>query len=162
MSYSPPAPVPTRRRRRWPWFAGGAVVLIILIAALASNGGGNGANTPPAQNTGAPIAGSTGAKAATSGHTVVYAVTGHGSLTDITYTTDGSTTMNQESNPALPWSKTINLSADQAIEVAQVMAQGGSDASAVTVTITVDGKLVKTASATGYGVASADYTISGF
>jgi hypothetical protein len=103
---------------------------------------------------GDPIAADTGTKDVTSGHTIVYAVTGHGGVTDVTYTTDGSTTTNQESNPALPWSKTINLSADQAIEIVQVMAQGGSDASSVAVTITVNGKLVKTASATGYGVAS--------
>jgi hypothetical protein len=153
MTSQPAATVP-RKRRKWPWFLGVFIVAVVIIAV--SNHG-----TSPQEAPGVGTGSDAGAKApaAASRNVVVYSVTGKGKGTDITYTTDGSTSMNQETNVALPWTKTISLPADQLLEIVQVSAQGGGESSSVNVTIKVNGKLVKQAAATGYGLASADYTI---
>jgi hypothetical protein len=93
-------------------------------------------------------------------HSVVYRVSGTGTskANSITYTTDGQATSNQESNVRLPWSKTLTLPAGQPMELVQVTAQG-SGVGTVNVVIEVDGKLFKQASATDYGVASANGNI---
>jgi hypothetical protein len=170
-NYPPAAPTPippARKRRRWPWIVGGVIVVLVVIS-IATNGGktGGGSTSPtgaPAGNeatTAVAVVATTApaqpAQPAT--HTVVYQVTGHGSLTDVTYTTDGMTTTNQESHATLPWTKTITLPRDQAFEQATILAQGATESTSITVTITVDGKVAKTASATGYGVATANYLI---
>jgi hypothetical protein len=164
-NYPPAEPLPpARKRRRWPWIAGGVIVVLVVIA-IVSGGGKSGSTSPtgvPAGNeaTTAPavvVATTVPAQPAT--HTVVYQVTGHGSLTDVTYTTDGMATTNQEMHATLPWTKTITLPAGQSFAQATIVAQGGTEATSITVTITVDGKVAKTASATGYGVATADYLI---
>lgn len=172
MSNYPPAPMPippAKKKRRWPWIVGGVIVVLVVIS-IAAGGGKSG--TSGTSSTGVPagneattaravVAATTvPAQAAQSAtHTIVYQVTGHGSLTDVTYTTDGMTTTNQESHATLPWTKTITLPRDQAFEQATILAQGATESTSITVTITVDGKLAKTASATGYGVATADYLI---
>lgn len=138
------------------------LVICIVWAAAFGNAASNVSDTPiptgvpagndaPAQQQQAP--------AQSTNHTVVYTVSGSGKASNITYTTDGMTSMNQESNVKLPWSKTITLPADQALQMVSISAQGSSESSKVDVTITVDGQLVKEAHATGYGLAMANGNI---
>lgn len=91
-------------------------------------------------------------------HTVVYKVTGKGAAAaDLTYTTDGSTTTEQIQGAKLPWTKTLSIKG--LIPVYQVMAQNSGSAGSVTCSIVVDGKQVKTATASGQGaIASCDHT----
>ncbi|MFJ8917218.1 hypothetical protein [Amycolatopsis sp. NPDC102389] len=93
-------------------------------------------------------------------HTVVYRVTGTGGAKagNITYTTDGMTTSNQEANVKLPWEKTIKLPSGEALQMVSILAQGNGKG-AIKVTIEVDGKLIKEASAQEYGVAHANENI---
>lgn len=67
--------------------------------------------------------------------------------------------MNQETGADLPWKKTIKLPADEPFQMAQLTAQGTTGSGTVKVAIKVNGKIVKTASANGYGVAMADAEI---
>lgn len=134
---------------------------MIIVIAVAANGGSGGTGTTT-QPTGVPAGNEAPAQqqpAKPASHTVVYKVTGTGKASLITYTTDGMTSTNQESDVKLPWTKTITLPADQPLQIAQVMAQGSSQSSKITVEIEVDGKVVKTAESTGYGIASADANI---
>ncbi|MEV6912309.1 DUF4190 domain-containing protein [Amycolatopsis sp. NPDC051071] len=111
---------------------------------------GNEAGAPPQEP----------AKQAAGEHTVVYRVTGTGGAKagNITYTTDGMTTSSQEANVKLPWEKTIKLPGGEALQMVSILAQGGGKG-AIKVTIEVDGKLIKEASAEGYGVAQANDNI---
>lgn len=174
-NYPPAAPMPippAKKKRRWPWIVGGVVVVLVVISIAAGGGKSGTSSISGTSPTGVPAGNEAttahAVVAATTApaqpvqpatHTVVYQVTGHGSLTDVTYTTDGMTTTNQESHATLPWTKTITLPRDQAFEQATILAQGATESTSITVTITVDGKVAKTASATGYGVATADYLI---
>lgn len=163
----PPASTP-KKRRKWPWVAGGIVLLLVIIG-VATDGGtqptGAPAGNDPASAAGAPAGNPTSAPAQqqpaaeAEHHTVVYKVNGSGKAGLISYTTDGMTSSNQETNVKLPWTKTITLPTDQALQLVQVMAQGSSESSKVDVEIDVDGKVVKTAQATGYGIASANANI---
>ncbi|MFE6610972.1 DUF4190 domain-containing protein [Amycolatopsis sp. NPDC057786] len=92
--------------------------------------------------------------------TVVYRVTGTGGAKagNITYTTDGMTTSNQEANVKLPWEKTIKLPAGEALQMVSILAQGSGKGS-IKVTIEVDGKVIKEASAEEYGIAHANENI---
>ncbi|WAL67171.1 MmpS family transport accessory protein [Amycolatopsis cynarae] len=169
--YVPPAPpAPAKKRRKWPWVLGGVFLLVVIIAV--ANGGGN---TPSQQATGAPAGSDKSTVAAAqpatqqptqqpavqqpSTHTVVYKVSGKGPASSITYTTDGMTSTNQESNVKLPWTKTLTLPADQALQMVSIMAQGSGESSKIDVEIDVDGKMVKEAHADGYGIASANGNI---
>lgn len=96
--------------------------------------------------------------AQTAEHVVVYRVDGSGSASSITYTTDGMTTTNQESNVKLPWEKTIKLPNGEALQLVSILAQGDGTGK-IDVTITVDGKPFKEAHADGYGVAMANGNI---
>lgn len=93
-------------------------------------------------------------------HTVIYKVTGAGGSTkgDLTYTTDGSTTTEQAQNAKLPWSKTLKIKG--LLSVYQVSVQNSlGQKGKVTCSISLDGKVVKTATASGEGaIASCDYT----
>lgn len=158
--YQQPAPRKTHKFRNFVLFPFLAVVAIIVIATSTSGGG-----STPSSNSGAAAGPDTTAAAAPAAKpapsdqlTVKYSVTGSGVASDITYTTDGQTSMNQESNVAVPWSKTLHLKND-VLTMFQVSAQGSSDSSKLTVKIYVNGKVVKTASSTGYGVASADASV---
>ncbi|MFI6305827.1 DUF4190 domain-containing protein [Amycolatopsis thailandensis] len=93
-------------------------------------------------------------------HTVVYRVTGTGGAKagNITYTTDGMTTTNQEANVKLPWEKTIKLPGGKSLQMVSILAQG-SGKGAIKVTIEVDGKLIKESSAEEYGIAQANENI---
>lgn len=148
-----------KKSRRWPWVFLGVIVAVVAIA-IGTNGGGETGSGP----TGVAAGNENQAAAVEpveqkpSQHTVVYAVTGSGTASSITYTTDGMTTTNQESNVALPWKKTIKLPTDEAFQMVQLMAQGDG-AGEVNLEIRVDGKLVKEAHADGYGMAMADAEI---
>lgn len=91
-------------------------------------------------------------------HAVVYKVTGSSKAASLTYTTDGSTTTEQISSAKLPWSKSLSIKG--LIPVYQVMAQNAiGQSGTVTCSIEVDGKVAKTATASGEGaIASCDYT----
>jgi len=89
-------------------------------------------------------------------HTVVYKVTGVKG--DLTYTTDGAMTTEQQQGTELPWSKTLKVKG--LIPVYQVRVQNSLGHSGqVTCSITVDGKIVKSATASGEGaIASCVYS----
>lgn len=91
-------------------------------------------------------------------HTVVYKVAGTSKAASLTYSTDGSTTMEQLQGEKLPWSKTLQIKG--LIPVYQVSAQNEiGQTGTVTCTIEVDGKPVKTATSKGAGaIASCDHT----
>jgi hypothetical protein len=91
-------------------------------------------------------------------HTVVYKITGTSKVASLTYTTDGSTTTEQVSAAKLPWQKSLKIKG--LIPVYQVSAQNGiGQSGTVTCSISVDGKVVKTATGTGEAaIASCDHT----
>lgn len=91
-------------------------------------------------------------------HTVVYKITGTSKVASLTYTTDGSTTTEQVSAAKLPWQKSQKIKG--LIPVYQVSAQNGiGQSGTVTCSISVDGKVVKTATGTGEAaIASCDHT----
>jgi len=91
--------------------------------------------------------------------TVVYEVTGTGTAGNITYTTDGLTSTEQVTDVPLPWSKTIELPTNEAIQIVQVLAQNG-DSGEIAATITVDGEVVKSGKSSGaYAIVSVSESI---
>jgi MmpS family membrane protein len=165
-----PAPPKPKGKKKWPWVVG-IVTAFIVIGAIASGqgdkkpttAGASGPQTsdvkpavqPPAPQTyqqeqAQPV------KPAT--HHVKYAVTG-AKRGSITYNVDGMTSIQQETDAKLPWSKEFDWSADEAIQIAQVSVQNGGSGQ-ITCTITVDGAVVKTATSKGaYAIASCDESI---
>ncbi|UOZ04285.1 DUF4190 domain-containing protein [Amycolatopsis sp. WQ 127309] len=137
----------------------GLVVCVIWVAAFSkvATDAANSLPTAPPALTGAPAAAQpgTGGDPAAAKHTVVYKVTGTGKAGNITFTTDGMTTTSQESNVKLPWEKTIELPGDQPLQLVSILAQGSGSGN-LKVTIEVDGKVFKEATAQGYGVATAN------
>lgn len=160
----PPAPTPSPKRKKWPWVVG---VIGVLVVIAVANGGKPANSDKAAGPTGAAIGNDAPAvpaqiadqPAAPAQHTVVYEVTGTAKASSITYTTDGMTSSNQESDVKLPWTKTLSLPGGESFQMVSVLAQGSSAHGKLKVTITVDGKLIKEASATGYGVAMANEDI---
>lgn len=106
------------------------------MIAAATAGGGNQAPAPTGVAAGNDTPARPRRPRTPLRHTVVYDVSGSGKASTITYTTDGMTTTNQESNVKLPWSKTITLPADQALRMVSIVAQGSSQSSKIDVTIT--------------------------
>jgi hypothetical protein len=152
-----PAPVAKKKTKKWPWVLGAIVLLIVIVSA--TNGGKTdtapaaGATTPPAA---APAA-QQPAKAA--GHTVIYEVTGAGTASNITYTTDGMTSTEQVGNAPLPWSKTIELP-NKSFQMVSLMAQAGDGTPEISAKITVDGKVIKDGKSTGqFAVVSVNDTV---
>ncbi len=86
---------------------------------------------------------------ATQQHTVVYEVSGDAKAVDVVFTSFGEHTLLIDGAPAvpLPWTKTVQAKGflDGAQFTATADAQGGS----VTCKVTVDGKVTKTATASG-------------
>lgn len=86
---------------------------------------------------------------ATQQHTVVYEITGDAKAVDVSYTTFGEHTLliEGESGAPTPWTKTVQATGflDGAQFTATADEQGGS----VTCKVTVDGKVTKTATASG-------------
>jgi hypothetical protein len=154
---------PVKRRKVWPWIVGPVVAIIVIAAAVnggdkdAPSGGDKAATGAPAGNEAGAAQPAAPAEAAPRVRTVVYRVSGTGTAS-ITYTTDGMTTMNQETAVTLPWEKTITLPAGEELQLVSILAQGDGSGS-VDVAILVDGQLIKEAHADGYGVASANENI---
>lgn len=81
-------------------------------------------------------------------HTITYKVTGKGSgKADLTYTVDGTGTIEQRNGEALPWSKTIKLKGT--FNFLDISAQNSLETGSVTCTITVDGVVKKKATSHG-------------
>lgn len=79
---------------------------------------------------------------------IVYEVTGDAPAADITYTTYGDEmTTNEESVTTLPWTKEVKTTG--IIKEGSLIVSTGAEGGTVTCKITVDGKEVKTATATG-------------
>lgn len=156
----PQAPAPAKRRRRWPWITLGALAVIIAIAVATNPGATDEPGGVPAGNeANAPADQAAEQDAAAAEHAVVYRVTGSGTALSITYTTDGMTTTNQESDVKLPWEKTIKLPTGEAMQLVSIVAQGANESTVLDVVIEVDGKQFKEAHAEGYGVATANGNI---
>ena len=145
--YFAPHP-PKKRAKKWPWVIG-AIVLLFVIVAVSTGGKSpdtaNTANTTTAQE---PAPAQQPAPAAKK-RTVVYEVGGAGTANNITYTTDGMTSIQQEGDVKLPWSKTIELPAGEALQMVSVFAQAGEGTPEITAKITVDGKVVKDGKSSG-------------
>lgn len=90
-------------------------------------------------------------------HTVVYKVTGTSKAASVVYSTDGSTATAQVASTKLPWSKSLQIKG--LFPVYQVTAQNGAgQKGTVSCVIMVDGKVTKTATASGAGaIATCDY-----
>jgi hypothetical protein len=139
----------------------GLVICIVWVAAFGkavTDTANSLPAAPPVASLGAPAAGAPNDAAK---HTVVYKVTGTGKAGTISYTTDGMTSSSTESNVKLPWQKSIELPDGQAFQLVSVIAQAGGSGS-IHVSIEVDGKVIKEADASGYGVATANGDIGSF
>ncbi len=130
---------PWYKKKRW-YFLGAILLFVVLIIVIISSAA-NKVN-----------------QEATTKHTVVYSATGNNTstATDITYYTiqqgSGQSGEAQDTNAALPWSKTITASGlFTAYSVSVTNAIDAPGLSGVTCTITVDGKVVNTNTANGPG-----------
>ncbi|MFL6119000.1 DUF4190 domain-containing protein [Actinophytocola sp.] len=87
---------------------------------------------------------------------IVYEVSGDAPTADVTYTTFGDKmTSNQETVTHLPWTKEVKTKGY--VKGGQLIITTGADGGSVTCKVTVDGKEVKTATASGaFAVASCD------
>ena len=150
----PFAPQPVKKKsKKWPWVVG-AIVLLIVIGSVAN--GGKPADTNTA-NTGTTATQQPAAQppapakepAPAAKRTVVYEVTGAGAANSITYVTDGMTSTQQEGNVKLPWSKTFELPAGEALQMVSIFAQAGNGTPEIAAKITVDGKVVKEGKSSG-------------
>ena len=86
---------------------------------------------------------------ATAQHTIVYEVSGDAKAVDVAYTTFGEHTLliEGESGTPVPWTKTVQ--ATGFTEGAQFTATADDQGGSVTCKVTVDGKVTKTATASG-------------
>jgi hypothetical protein len=87
---------------------------------------------------------------------IVYEVTGDAPAADVTYSTFGDQmTTNQETVTTLPWTKEVTTTG--IVKEGQLIVTTGADGGSVTCKITVDGKEVKTATASGaFAMATCD------
>ena len=87
---------------------------------------------------------------------IVYEITGDAPSADVTYTTFGdSMTTNQETVTQLPWRKEVSTTG--IVKEGQLIVTTGADGGSVTCKVTVDGKEVKTATASGtFAMATCD------
>lgn len=87
---------------------------------------------------------------------IAYEITGDAPSADVTYTTFGdSMSTNQETVTTLPWSKEVKTTG--LVKDGQLIVTTGADGGTVTCKITVDGKEVKTATASGaFAMATCD------
>ncbi len=87
---------------------------------------------------------------------IVYQVSGDAPSADVTYTTFGdSMSTSQETVTTLPWAKEVTTTG--LVKEGQLIVSTGADGGSVTCTVTVDGKEVRTATASGaFAMASCD------
>lgn len=87
---------------------------------------------------------------------IVYEVSGDAPSADITYSTYGDEmTTNQETVTKLPWRKEVSTTG--IVKDGQLIVSTGADGGSVTCKLTVDGKVVKTATASGaFAMATCD------
>lgn len=87
---------------------------------------------------------------------IVYEVTGDAPSTDITYSTFGDEmTTNNETVTTLPWKKEVTTTG--IVKDGQLIVTTGADGGSVTCKLTVDGEVVKTATASGvFAMATCD------
>jgi hypothetical protein len=87
---------------------------------------------------------------------IVYQVSGDAPSADITYSTFGDElTTNQETVTKLPWRKEVTTTG--IVKDGQLIVSTGADGGSVTCKLTVDGKEVKTATASGvFAIATCD------
>lgn len=87
---------------------------------------------------------------------IVYEVSGDAPSADITYSTYGDEmTTNQETVTKLPWRKEVTTTG--IVKDGQLIVSTGADGGSVTCKLTVDGKVVKTATASGaFAMATCD------
>lgn len=87
---------------------------------------------------------------------IVYEVTGDATNVDVTYTTIGDTAETKDETVAtLPWKKEVKTTG--LVKEGQVIVTTGEEGGSVTCRITVDGKEVKTATASGpFAMATCD------
>jgi hypothetical protein len=130
------------------------VAVVIGIAAANSDSGTHPGDT---RATGVVSGNEAGAPVATSQEqsqvddstqTITYEVTGSGGakkVDDIRYTTDGVMTQNGEKDVTLPWKKEIKLPKDEPLQAASMTVFNFEGKGKLTATISVNGKVVKTA-----------------
>ena len=137
---------PTRgKRHRWPWIVGILVVIFVLMAACIAAGSTSPTSAPggaPASSAEAPA----GESVASDRATVVYEITGSGKASNVTYSADGSASINQETNVRLPWRKEMTVEREFAIT--SVTAQNGGSGE-IACKIIVDGRVVKEGTSSG-------------
>ena len=92
---------------------------------------------------------------ATQHHSVVYEISGDAKTADVEYTTFGEHTLliDGEAGAPLPWTKTVE--ATGFLDGAQFKATADGQGGSVTCKVTVDGKVTKTATASGPGAVAA-------
>lgn len=96
-------------------------------------------------------------KSVAKGHDVTYIVGGTTKKADLTYTTDGSTSTQQEQGAKVPWRKKLHIKGN-ILSIYQLIAQNTGKGT-ITCEILVDGKSVKKATSKGFAaIASCDYT----
>lgn len=162
----PPAPPKKRHTGRNILLGVGAFFVIVIALAVSSNPGPPAvthATMPPGVDPGTPAAAAPPAvttQAAPATRHVVYKIGGTAKSASVTYNSDGSTSIQQDNGAAVPWTKELDVPADQALSIFQVSAQNGGSGT-ITCSITVDGKEIKTGTGNGaYAIASCDASIS--
>lgn len=147
--YGPPPgwqqPQPPAKKRRGCLIAAIVVVLVVLIGAVSCVAiVASGAKSIDDQSK--------------QEHTVLYEVTGTGKALSIVYSSDAQGSSGQEADAPLPWSKTVKIAG--LLRIYTLTATNGMDSTGeIACKITVDGKVVKTATAKG-AAASASCTFS--
>ncbi|ASO17960.1 hypothetical protein FHR81_005448 [Actinoalloteichus hoggarensis] len=134
------------KKKRWPWIVGG-IVAVIAVAAIATGGDDEDGATPNAAD-GTTEEAAAPADEGTDVHEVVYEVTGDGTSSMITYTTDGQSATEQLGDVELPWEHTLELPVDEPLLVVQVNAQQAGSGE-ISCRITVDGEEISQATSNG-------------
>lgn len=145
--YHPSGPEPStrRKRRRWPWTVGILAALFVLMAACI----GTGSTQPVSIPGGAPAPPSTAPAddlAASNKVAVVYEIIGSGKAGNVTYNSDGSGSISQETDVQLPWRTEITV--ERGFALTSVTAQNGGSGE-ITCKISVDGIVVKEGRSSG-------------
>lgn len=144
--YQPYQPPPAQKARVWPWFLGAAVVMAVF-GMFAAIGYANRDQTRPAATSTRAGQGET--------VTLEYAVEGTATGVTVRYSTwsDGNWSSSTEKDVTAPWNRSEDI-VDGALSGGTLTVTTGPEGGEVTCSITVDGKKLKTARASGkYAVA---------